>query len=70
VRWGPYNKVLGVYHGELEHKTQYMKEFLGLRAASGSYDFAKIDKVLDALVAECVGIAEHSALTERPEGQE
>lgn len=59
VRWGPYNKSSERYHGELEHKTQYMKKFLGLRSAGAHYDFAKIEAVLNAVVVECVTIAEH-----------
>lgn len=62
VRWGPFNKALEAYHGELEHKGQYMKEFLHLRGAGSDYDFSKIDSVLDAVVAECVVIAEHSVM--------
>jgi len=60
VRWGPFNKALEAYHGELEHKGQYMKKFLGLRSAGTAYDFSKVGKVLDAVVTECVAIAEHN----------
>lgn len=63
VRWGPFNKTLEAYHGELEHKGQYMKKFLSLRSAGAHYDFSKIDQVLDAVVAECVAIAEHNFMT-------
>lgn len=70
VRWGPFNKASDAYHGELEHKGQYMKKFLGLRSAGSHYDFSKIDKVLDALVAECVAIAEHNFMTSREGGRE
>ncbi|WP_188247403.1 HEPN/Toprim-associated domain-containing protein [Stenotrophomonas maltophilia] len=60
VRWGPYNKSSESYQGELEHKTQFMKAFLNLRSADVSYDFSKIEAVLDAVVAECVAIAEYN----------
>jgi hypothetical protein len=62
VRWGPFNKAEEAYHGELEHKGQYMKEFLQLRGAGSHYDFSKIENVLDAVVAECVAIAEHNVM--------
>lgn len=65
VRWGPFNKASETYHGELEHKTQYMKRFLDLRAAEPAYDFSKIEAVLDAMVAECVAIAEHNFIDSR-----
>ena len=58
VRWSSFNRVLEVYHGELQHKTQYMKRFLQLRSPCASYDTSKIEAVLDALFAECVSIAE------------
>jgi hypothetical protein len=62
VRWSSFCKELGVYHGELLHKTQYMKNFLKLKQPIGSYDTSKIEAVLDALVAECVSIAEHKLM--------
>ncbi len=65
VRWGPYNKASETYHGELEHKTQYMKRFLDLRAADPAYDLSKIEAVLDAMVAECVAIAERNFIDSR-----
>ncbi len=37
IRWSAFNQELDVYHGELQHKTQYMKNFLQLRAPVVSY---------------------------------
>lgn len=65
VRWGPFNKAAERYHGELEHKTQYMKAFLNLRSAGAPYEFAKIEAVLNTLVAECVAISEHNFMASR-----
>jgi hypothetical protein len=62
VRWSAFNRELEVYQGELQHKTQYMKDFLQLRSPCASYDTSKIEAVLDALVAECVSIAEHKLM--------
>ena len=63
VRWTSFNRELGVYHGELEHKTQFMKRFLQLRSAKESYNYERIEAVLDAIVAECVSIAEHKQMS-------
>ena len=63
VRWTSFNRDLGVYHGELEHKTQFMKKFLQLRSANGTYKSEKIEAILDAIVAECVAIAEHKEIS-------
>jgi hypothetical protein len=63
VRWSTFNRELGVYHGELQHKSQYMKDFLELRALSASYKSNKIESVLDTLVAECVSVAEQKLMT-------
>lgn len=60
VIWTNYKKDMGTYHGTLEHKESYAKAFLNLSAdslASSDYDTAKIAKVLDVLIAECVSIA-------------
>jgi hypothetical protein len=58
VRWSSFNNEAEAWHGTLLHKTQYMKRFLALRGNADDYDTAKIESVLDALVSECVAIAE------------
>ena len=58
VRWTSFNRELGVYHGEIEHKTQFMRSFLELRSGGEDYDFGRIEAVLDAIITECVFIAE------------
>lgn len=65
VRWSTFNRELEVYHGELQHKSQYMKDFLDLRAPSASYNSNKIESVLDTLVAECVSIAEQKLMKDQ-----
>jgi len=62
IRWTTFNRELDVYHGELQHKTQYMKDFLQLRAPSASYNSKKIESVLNSLVSECVSIAEQKLM--------
>ena len=58
VRWTSFNREIGVYQGELEQKTEYMKRFLQLRTPERTYDCTKIDAVLDTIVSACVSIAE------------
>lgn len=63
VRWTSFNRELGVYHGELEHKTQFMRRFLDLRSGAEDYDYGRIEAVLDAIIAECVFIAEQRQIS-------
>lgn len=58
VRWSSFNNQAGVYQGELEHKTQFMKKFLATRPPVEGYDMSKVERILDALFTECVAIAE------------
>ena len=60
VRWTNYKKALSVYHGKLEHKEFYVKEFLKQTPeaiADGSYGTNKIEAVLDMLFSECTAMA-------------
>jgi hypothetical protein len=62
VRWTSFSRERGIYQGELQHKTQYMKNFLEMRRPEKVYDSRRIDAVLDTLVKECVAIAEAKKL--------
>lgn len=60
VRWTNHKESLDTYHGALEFKEVYSKEFLKQTAETlteGMYDVRKIEVVLDSLVAACVAIA-------------
>ena len=60
MRWTNYKEALSVYHGRLEHKEVYVKEFLEQTPeaiADGSYDTSKIEAVLDMLFSECTAMA-------------
>jgi hypothetical protein len=64
VVWTNYKKELDVYHGALEFKDAYTKEFLKQTresVATGGYDVTKMVIVLDALVAECSSVATGTA---------
>ena len=65
VRWTSFNRELGVYQGELQHKTRYMKDFLGMRQIIKGYKSDRIGAVLNALFSECVSIAEGRYLSAR-----
>jgi hypothetical protein len=60
VIWTNYKREIDAYHGALEHKESYSKEFLRLRPenfAQTGYDFERLGVVLDALISECTSIA-------------
>lgn len=58
VIWTNYKESLGIYHGALEHKEGYGRAFIKLgRDKLSDYDTTKLEKVLDALIAECVTMA-------------
>jgi hypothetical protein len=63
IRWTAYNRDLDRYQGELQGKSQYAKAFLELRQPSTRYDSTKIQSVIDALVSECVAIAEDAEIS-------
>jgi hypothetical protein len=62
VRWGPYNRNIDAYHGELLSKTQYARRFLSLRERNESYDFSKLETLTNSLIAACVSISEAELL--------
>jgi len=41
-----------------------MRRFLDLREVGVGYDLSKLEKILDALIAECVSIAESKLMTD------
>jgi hypothetical protein len=60
VVWTNYKPELATYHGALEHQDSYTKAFLKQKpeaVATGRHDVSKIRAVLEAIIAECIGIA-------------
>ena len=60
VLWTNYKEALGIYHGALEYKETYAKEFLRQTPQAitdRSYDTSKIEVVLDMLLSECTAMA-------------
>jgi hypothetical protein len=67
VVWTNYKKDLDLYHGALEHKESYTKEFLKQTVetvSAGAYCMDKLRVVLDALIAECCAAIETRSSTD------
>ena len=62
VRWTGYNRKTLRYQGELEHKRDYVDQFLALTQYDGSYDYSKLDAILNELVSAAITIAESNVL--------
>lgn len=62
VRWTGYNEKLRRYQGELEHKQGYVRRFLKLKQRNSSYDYSKLEAVLDELMSAAVAVAESDVL--------
>lgn len=55
VRWSNYKREIGAWHGALEHKDSYTRHFFAQTPESirdGSYDFTRLELVLDAITVE------------------
>lgn len=57
VRWTSYVDQIGAYQGEIERKSDYIREFLSERLRA-TYDFSKLDLVLTAIASAAVEIAQ------------
>lgn len=62
VRWTGYNRKIRRYQGELEHKRDYVDRFLALNQYNDSYDYSKLDAILNELVSAAITIAEDNVL--------
>lgn len=59
VVWTNFKESLDAYHGALEHKETYARAFMKLRAETlAGYETRKVNRVLDALIAACIGMAQ------------
>lgn len=64
VRWTSYNHALEIYQGELLGKTKHMRAFLDQRCKMPTYDYSKMEKVLDAICKTAVAMREAVTLKE------
>jgi hypothetical protein len=58
VRWTGYNAKTNTYQGELESKARYMREFLDQRSRAPSYDYSRLDTVLDTITRSAIAMRE------------
>lgn len=58
VRWTSYSARENTYQGELENKTHYMRDFLGQKARKVSYDYSRLEAVLDVITESAIEIRE------------
>lgn len=58
VRWTAYNAKTDTYQGELEDKTRYMKVFLNQRTRIPSYDYSRLEAVLETIILSATAMRE------------
>lgn len=58
VRWTSYNAKADIWQGELEDKTEYMRRFLKQRAHKPSYDYSRLNAVMDTIINSATEIRE------------
>lgn len=62
AHWKSLNNSTGKYQAEIMEKDRIRNQFLDLTARDGRYDFSKISKVVDMIIAACVTMKEDAAL--------
>ena len=58
MRWTAYNAKTDTYQGELEDKTRYMKVFLNQRTRIPSYDYSRLEAVLETIILSATAMRE------------
>lgn len=64
VRWTGYNAKAKAYQGELESKTDHARNFLKRRKRSSSYDYSRIECILNMLTDSAIEIREKDVTKE------
>lgn len=54
IRWTNYNKELGIYHGALENKDNYVQNFKRVKNCGENYDFTKLYLLLEEIYNSCI----------------
>lgn len=62
VRWNNYNPHTDSYQGELVRKDSYKKDFLGRKNRDVDYNYAKIERVLDLIIQNCIAMKEKALI--------
>ena len=58
LRWNNYNAHINCYQGELLKKDDYKRSFLSQREKTNSYNYEKIEAVLNLIIQNCVRMKE------------
>ncbi len=58
VRWTSLNVKINAYQGELERKTRYMRNFLDQRVKDISYNYSRLEAVLDVITGNAIAMRE------------
>jgi hypothetical protein len=58
VRWSSFNPSLNAYQGALINKDHYKNDFLAQQSRVATYDYTKIESVLDMVIRACVTMKE------------
>lgn len=58
IRWSNFLPTSNTYQGAILNKEEHTRKFLGLREKSESYNYSKIEAVLDLIVKTCVEMKE------------
>lgn len=63
VRWSSYMDAVGEYQGALESKEDYSKHFLNIQHKDPTYDYSKLEMLINHLYAVCVDMAKSETFT-------
>jgi hypothetical protein len=55
IRWTSYEKDLDAYQGELVNKETYVRQFLDATKRGTRYDFSRLDRLWQHLIAVLAG---------------
>lgn len=56
IRWTLYKSNLNRYQGSLENKEKYIKLFKKINKRNDTYNFSKLQKLLDYIITECINM--------------
>jgi hypothetical protein len=64
VRWKNYVEQVAVYQGALEGKERYARDFLKQKSRESTYDYSKLEAILDVIFAAFSGLREQERLND------
>jgi hypothetical protein len=54
IRWTNYNKDFDAYHGSLEFKEEFVRDFKGIKSLNNNYNFSKLIILIDEIYNNCL----------------